>query len=124
MYIGTYSSNDRLPSLIQRAAHPKLSPGAAFGKSHLLSETKVIKNGKPSTARWYFRSVSTVVDRFCAHLIGAPKLDKPGKNFFVKVKGISCKYFSFLAYQRSLQLLYETLDTLIEALTAFTVRQS
>ena len=37
---------------------------------------------------------------------------------------ISCKYFSFLAYQRSVQLLYETLDTLIEALTAFTVRQS
>ena len=38
--------------------------------------------------------------------------------------GILNKHFSFLAYQRSVQLLYETLDTLIAALTAFTVRQS
>ena len=38
--------------------------------------------------------------------------------------GILNKHFSFSAYQRSVQLLYETLDTLIEALTAFTVRQS
>ena len=29
---------------------------------------------------------------------------------------ISCKYFSFLAYQRSVQLSYETLGILIEAL--------
>ena len=36
---------------------------------------------------------------------------------------ISCKYFSSLAYQRSVQFLYEALDTLIEALTAFTVRR-
>ena len=42
---------------------------------------------------------------------------------FVKVNiDISCIYFSFLAYQRSVQLFHETLDTLIEALTAFTVR--
>ena len=34
------------------------------------------------------------------------------------------KYFTFLAYQRSVQLLYELLDTFIEALTAFTIRQS
>ena len=35
----------------------------------------------------------------------------------VKVNiGILCEYFSFLAYQRSVQLLYETLNTLIEAL--------
>ena len=33
-------------------------------------------------------------------------------------------YFSFLAYQKSVQLLYETLNTLIEALATFTVRQS
>ena len=39
-------------------------------------------------------------------------------------KDISRKYFSFLAYQRSLQFLYETLDTLIETLTAFTDRQT
>ena len=31
-------------------------------------------------------------------------------------KDVLCKYFSFLAYQRS--ILYETLDTLIDALTA------
>ena len=37
---------------------------------------------------------------------------------------ISCEYFSFLAYQRSEQLLYEMLDTLIEPLAAFTVKQS
>ena len=36
---------------------------------------------------------------------------------------ISSKYFSFLAYQRSVQLLYETVTILIEALTAFTVKQ-
>ena len=35
---------------------------------------------------------------------------------------ISRKHFSFLAYQRRVQLL--TLDKLIEALTAFKVRQS
>ena len=58
----------------------------AFEKSHLLlSETKVTTNGKPSTARWYFRSVWAVVYRFWAHLIGAPKLGKPGKKIFVKV---------------------------------------
>ena len=34
------------------------------------------------------------------------------------------KHFSFLAYQRCVQLLYETLDTLIEALTAFTANLS
>ena len=33
---------------------------------------------------------------------------------------ISCNYFHFLAYQGSVQLTYETLDTLIEALIAFT----
>ena len=33
---------------------------------------------------------------------------------------ILCNYFPLLAYQRSVQLTYETLDTLIEALTAFT----
>ena len=42
----------------------------------------------------------------------------------MKVKmDILWKYFSFLAYQRSVQLLYDTLDTLIVALTAFTVKQ-
>ena len=34
-----------------------------------------------------------------------------------------CKYFSFLVYQRSAQLLHETLDTLA-ALTAFAVTHS
>ena len=54
-----------------------------------------------------------------------PKLVKPGKNSYMKVNiDNSCKYFSFLAYQRTVQLLYETLDTSIEDLTAFTVRQS
>ena len=37
---------------------------------------------------------------------------------------ISFKYFSFLAYQRSVQFLYEMLDTLMEALIVFTDRQS
>ena len=36
----------------------------------------------------------------------------------------SSKYFSFLVYHTNVQHLHETLDTLIEALTAFTVRQS
>ena len=66
----------------------------------------------------------TAIYQFWAHLIWGYKLVKPG-NFFVKVNmGILNKHFSFLAYQRSVQLLYETLDTLIAALTAFTVRQS
>ena len=54
-----------------------------------------------------------------------PKLGKPGKNSYMKVNiDNSCKYFSFVAYQRTVQLLYETLDTSIEDLTAFTVIQS
>ena len=69
--------------------------------------------------REYFRSVWIAVYRFWTHLILAPKLGKPGKNFFLEANmDTSRKYFSFLAYQRSVQLLYETLDTLIEALTA------
>ena len=39
-----------------------------------------------------------------------------------KKKDISWKDFSFLVYQRSVQLLYETLDTSIGVLVAFTVR--
>ena len=42
-------------------------------------------------------------------------------------KDISCIYFSFLAYQRGVQLLYETKDTLIEAFPdslTFTERQT
>ena len=46
-----------------------------------------------------------------------------GKKIVKVNKDIWCKYFSVLAYQRSVQLLYETVDILIEALTAFTVRQ-
>ena len=57
----------------------------------------------------------TALYRFWAHLFWMPKL--------VNIV-ISCKYFSFLAYQRSMQLLYETFDTLIEDLAAFTARQS
>ena len=39
------------------------------------------------------------------------------KKKIVKVNiDVSCKYFSFLAYQISVKLLYETLDILIEAL--------
>ena len=65
------------------------------------------------------------VYRFWTHLIQFPKLSKPWKKCFVKVNlDILCKYFSFLAYQRGVQLLYEKLDTLIEALTDFTVKQS
>ena len=53
------------------------------------------------------------------------KLVKPWeKSFCDSKRNISCKYFSFLVYQRIVQLLYETLDTFIEALTALTVRQS
>ena len=55
---------------------------------------------------------------------GCPNKVSLGKQIFVKVNiGISCNYFSFLANQRFVQLLCETIDTLIEALTAFTVRQ-
>ena len=60
--------------------------------------------------------------RFWAHLIWVPKSGKSGEKI-VKVKiDVSCIFF--LAYKRSVQLFYETLYTLIEALTAFTVRQS
>ena len=72
-------------------------------------------------------SIWTVVYQFWAHLghnLGA-KTGKAGEFFFVKVSiDISFKYFSFLAYKRKVQLLYEMLGTLIEALTTFTVRQS
>ena len=68
-----------MPSLIHRPSDPKFSAAAvtAFVKSHLLlSETKVIKYGKPSTARMYLRSVRTVVYQFWAHLIWTPRLGK------------------------------------------------
>ena len=46
-------------------------------------------------------------------------------KYFGKVNlDVSCKYFSYKAFQRSVQHICEMLDTLIEALTAFTVRQS
>ena len=74
---------------------------------------------KENTDRGYFRSTWKAVYRFWALLIWAPKLGKLGVKKFVKVNiDISCKY------QRSAQLLYETLDISIEALTAFTVTQS
>ena len=96
--------------------HPSLSTLRSKG----LSSSKIY------IFRGYFKSVWTAVYRFWVHLIWALKLGKTGKKVFCESKhmDISCKYFSFLAYQRSVQLLYETLDTLIEALTAFTVRQS
>ena len=73
----------------------------------------------------YFRSIWIVVYRFWAHLIWMQKSGKPMKKNFVKVHiDVLCKYSSFLAYQRSVQLLHETSDTFIEALTAFTMRQS
>ena len=75
-----------MPPLIQRAADPKLSAGAvtAFVKLHLLlSETKVTKYGKPSTARVYFRSIRTAVYQLWAHLIWAPRLGKGEKNSFL-----------------------------------------
>ena len=55
---------------------------------------------------------------YMGHLIWKSKLCKPGKMFCEN----KLKYFSFLAYQRSLQILYEMLDMLIETLAAFTVR--
>ena len=77
-----------MPSLIQRPAYPKLSAGSvtAFVKSHLLlPETKLIKYGKPSTARVYLRSIRTAVYQFWAYLIWAPRIGKRGENFSVKV---------------------------------------
>ena len=73
-----------MPSLIQRPTDSKPGAGAvtAFVKSHLLlSETKIIKYGKPSTARVYLRSVRTVVYQFWVHLIRTPRLGKRGKNY-------------------------------------------
>ena len=58
--------------------------------------------------------------RFWAYLIWVSR----GKKFVKVNTDILCKYFSFLAYQKSVQLLYETFDTLIEAITAFIVRHS
>ena len=60
--------------------------------------------------RVYFRSNWTAGYWFWAHLI-----------WVLCETDILCEHFSFLAYQRSVQLLYETLDTLIEALTGFSV---
>ena len=75
------------------------------------------------TTRGYFKSIWTAIYQFWAHLTWAPKTVKPGNFFFMKVNiDILLKYFSFSAYKRSVQLLYETLDILIEALTVFTVR--
>ena len=37
---------------------------------------------------------------------------------------ISCDYFSFLDFQRSAQVLYETLNSLVAALVTFTARKS
>ena len=54
---------------------------------------------------------------------GCPNKVSLGKILFVELNiDISCKCFSFLAYQGSVQLIYETLGTLIEAETVFTVR--
>ena len=78
-----------------------------------------------SVGEWiwgYFRSTWTVVYWFWAHLIWVPKLGETGEKIVQVNIDIWCKYFSVL-YQRSVQLLYEMLETLIEALTAFTVRQ-
>ena len=85
-------------------------------KSYDLNTSKI-----NMSTRGYFRSIWTAVYQFWAHVIWEPKLGKPGEKN--PCKQILCKYFSFLAYQESVPLLYETLDTLIEALTAFTVRQ-
>ena len=92
-----------MPSLIQRPSDPKLSAGAvtAFVKSHLLlSETKVIKYGRPSTARMYLRSVRTVVYQFWAHLIWTPRLGKRGKKYFVKVNRCFMSILFFLSIPR------------------------
>ena len=71
--------------------------------------------------RGYFKSIWTVLYHLWAHKIWVPKLGKPGKTNFVKV---NIDNLSFLPYQRSVHFLYEKLDMLVEALTAFTVRQS
>ena len=92
-----------MPSLIQRPSDPKLSAGAvtAFVKSHLLlSETKVSKYGKPSTAKMYLRSVQTVVYQFWAHLIWTPRLGKRGKKYFVKVNRCFMSILFFLSIPR------------------------
>ena len=69
---------------------------------------------------------------YCLHNMSAVGIEdfiqffkKPFISFCPCMKvniDILCKYFSFLTYQRSVQLLYETLDILIEVLTAFTVQ--
>ena len=72
------------------------------------------------TSRGYFRFDWAGVYRFWV-----PKLVKPEKKVFVKANiDIFRKYFSFLAYQRSVRLLYETLETLRKALRVFIVRHS
>ena len=56
-----------------------------------------------------------------------PKLGKPGGKTYIKANIFHVNIFHvntfFLANQQSVKLLYEMLDTLIEALTVFTVRQ-
>ena len=57
-------------------------------------------------------------------ILGTSNLEAQISYKYVKGTDISCEYFPFLAYQRSVQLLHEKLDTFIEALTAFTIKQS
>ena len=67
------------------------------------------RNTEGCNFKGYFRSFRVVVYQFWANL-GIIFF------FFVKVSNlhISCNYFPFLVCQRGVQLLYETLDTLIE----------
>ena len=90
-----------------------------FKKIVLASQSQSMSNGQ----KGFFALLESFFYR-SKKLGKTPKLSISGKKRFVKISiDISRKYFSFLASQRSVLLFYETLDTLIEALKAFTVRQ-
>ena len=70
--------------------------------------------------RWYFRFACTAEYRFWAYLIWARKLGKPVGKIFVKLNlDISCKYFSYLAFQKIVQLICETLDKFNRSFDSF-----
>ena len=95
----------------------------AFNHGELQTSTSTLKLKSTGGVLGLFGQRYTNLHMSMSNL-GAQIRSAWGKTFFVKVNiNILCKKFSFLVDQRSVQLLYETLDTLIEALTACTVSQ-
>ena len=69
----------------------KISTNTSVDKTSNSNKTKCIHQQEKYLNRGYFRPVWTAVYQFWAHLIWAPKLDKPGKKIFSE-----CKHRYFL----------------------------